>query len=160
MWHVLTYAKPRAILPLELPERAWPGTLPRVARETDQQRLEALRAAFGDTASNVPDFTNTALTGGHRTDEGLRNLLPPELSDYEKRCALKRAIAAALRRSDLPTMECAGGDAGMQFDTAWYYHFRVAVAGVPLFVKVFLDAEGPDPDVVVISVKRDDRPWK
>ena len=73
---------------------ALPDRLPRVARETDKTRVTALRAVFADTATNVPTFTNTAFTGGHRPDEGLRNLLPAERTDYEKRCALKHAIAA------------------------------------------------------------------
>jgi len=131
-----------------------------VARETDPERLAALRAIFADTASNVPDFTNTALTGGHRADEGLRRLLPAEVTHYEMRCELKRAIVAALDAGNAPTVERSAGDAGMQLDAACYYYFRVAVYGAALFVKVFVDACGSELNVRVISVKRDDQPWK
>ncbi len=58
-----------------------------------------------------------------------------------------------------PNVEVIPGDAQMQLDAATYFHFRVRVESVPLFVKVFLDEEGRDPDVRVISVKRDDRAW-
>jgi hypothetical protein len=131
-----------------------------VARESDERRLAALRAIFADTATNVPAFTNTAMTGGHRRDEGLRNLLPAELTDYEKRCALKRAIVAALENGQAPTVERRSGDAEMQLEAALFCHFRVVVAEVLLFVKVFADECGNELVVRVISVKRDDQAWK
>lgn len=131
-----------------------------MARETDKTRLAGLRAAFADTATNVPAFTKTAITGGHRPDEGLENLLPAELTLYAKRRALKCAIVAALDRGDVPTVERRTGDAEMQLEDAVFYHFRVTVADVRLFVKVFADECAGELDVRVISVKRDDQAWK
>lgn len=122
-----------------------------------QHRL--LRAAFADTATNVPEFTVTALKGGHRADEGLNNLLPAELTEYGKRCALKEALVRFLDDGRAPSVEVGSGDPAMQLDAATFFHFRVRVEGVPLFVKVFVDEEGREPDVKVISVKRDDRAW-
>lgn len=136
------------------------GYPPVVARETDRQRLQALRAAFADTASNVPEFSRTASTGGHCHDEGLRNLLAPEFSEYEQRLALKSTVVAALDAGYQPTIERSRGDADMHLDAACYYHFRVTVCGVRLFVKVFCDEESPELDVIVVSVKRDDQAWK
>ncbi len=127
-------------------------------RFTDRQR-QLLRAVFVDSATNVPEFTVTALTGGHRRDEGLHNLLPAELTDYEKRHALKEALVKFLDEGGAPSIEAGPGDFEMQLDAATFFHFRVRVEGVPLFVKVFMDRERREPDVRVISVKRDDRVW-
>lgn len=140
--------------------RAATVTLPRVAREIDHERLKAIRAIFGDTASNVPDFTDTALAGRHRSDEGLRNVLPQELTDYERRTVLKQAIVAALDRGDAPTIERSQGDMEMQLDPACFYHFRVTAVGVRLFIKDCVEQYGEELVVLVISVKRDDQTWK
>lgn len=128
-------------------------------RETDPRILKALREAFCDPASNVPDFTRTALTGGARPDEGLEQLLPRELTAQGKRTALKRALCDALARGETPTREKSPGDAAMRLDAATYYHFRVAVEGVRLSVKVWFDDDVREPIVRVISVKRDDQAW-
>ncbi|MEW6200302.1 MAG: hypothetical protein AB1601_16755 [Planctomycetota bacterium] len=125
----------------------------------NERQRQVLRAAFADTATNVPDFTRTAVTGGHRTDEGLDKLLPAELTDYGKRCALKEALVKFLDDGRAPSVEVASGDPAMQLDAATFFHFRVGVEGVPPFVKVFVDEEDREPDVKVISVKRDYRAW-
>ncbi len=127
----------------------------------DERHRGLLRRILADAASDVPNFTRTAETGGFRTDEGLHNLLPAELTLHEKKSALRRAIVEFLDRGDTPTVEQSAGDADMALDAGTYYHFRVAVEGVRLFVKVLLDEEdAQDPTVRVISVKRDDRAWK
>jgi hypothetical protein len=131
-----------------------------VARETDTTRLTALRAVFADTATNVPAFTKTAIAGGVRSNEGLENLLPADLTLYGKQRALKCAIVTALDRGEAPTVERRAGDAEMRLEAAVFYHFRVVVADVPLFVKVFADECAGELDVRIISVKRDDQAWK
>ena len=131
-----------------------------MAEETDECRLRLLLEAFTDTASNVPEFTRTATEGHHRADEGLENLLTRDLSLYAKTVALKRAVAKFLRDGGRPSIERSTGDADMEIDTAMYYHFRVEVEGVRLFVKVFVEDDPHEPDVLVVSVKRDDRAWK
>ncbi len=125
----------------------------------NERQRQVLRAAFADTATNVPAFTATALTGGHRADEGLHSLLPVELTDYGKRCALKEALVEFLDEGRCPSVEVRPGDDQMQLDAAAFFHFRVRVEGVPLSVKVFVDEAEREPDVRVISVKRDDRAW-
>lgn len=143
-----------------LSDRRQSRTLPHVSTGlTDQQRRQ-LRAAFADSASDVPDFSQTALFGGYRRDEGLQNLLPADWTVYELRCALKAALRAFLDEGGSPSVESSRGDAAMAMDAATYCHFRVRVADVPLFVKVWLDEDDRDPEVRVISVKRDDRAWK
>jgi hypothetical protein len=131
-----------------------------VARETDQERLKALRAILADTASNVPEFTKTAFTGGHQLGAGLRNLLSPDLTDHERQCALKGAIVAALDRGDTPEINRTAGDAEYEYDASFFYHFRVSMAGIRLFVKVCAEQCGDELVVLVISVKRDDQAWK
>lgn len=128
-------------------------------RETDPRILKALREAFCDPASNVPDFTRTALTGGPRPDEGLEQLLPRDLTAHGKRTALKRALCDALARGETPTREEAAGDVAMRLDAATYYHFRVTAERVRLFVKVWYEDDVREPIVRVISVKRDDQAW-
>jgi len=128
-------------------------------RETDPRILKALRDAFCDPASNVVSFTEAARTGGCRPDEGLDHLLPPELTTYARKTLLKKAIADALARGEAPTREQATGDAVMRLDAATYYHFRVTVERVRLFVKVWFEDDAREPIVRVISVKRDDQAW-
>lgn len=127
-----------------------------VPRESDPGKIAVLRAIFADSASNVPVFTGTARTGGYRPDEGLENLLPG-LTPYGCRVALKEAIVRFLDGNGKPTLERSAGDREMHLDAACYYHFRVRVEGVALFVKVLLEDDGNDPSARVISVKRDDR---
>lgn len=126
-----------------------------MAKESDERILRLLRDCFSDRASNVPDFTRTAETGGHRSDEGLCNLFRPHWSVQARREALKQAIAEFLSSGGRPAREEARGDAEMRLDAAVYYQFRVEVAGTRLFVKVFLDDDYREPCVTVISVKRD-----
>ena len=132
-----------------------------MAKESNEQRLQVLRQTFSDTASNVPEFTGTALQGGKRRDEGLDVLLGYERSLYEKTVLLKKAVVLFLDSGNQPSLEASRGDVEMQLDAALFYHFRVSVEGVRLFVKVLLDEDDPhDPDVTVISVKRDDKAWE
>ena len=126
-------------------------------RESDQSRLAELRRIFADTASDVPDFTGTARNGGYREDEGSENLLPEQLTPYERTCLLKAAIVRFLDDGKQPTVEESKGDAEMQFEPATYYHFRVEVEDVRLFVKVLYEDDQGEPGATVISVKRDDR---
>lgn len=127
----------------------------------DERHRGLLRRILADAASDIPSFTRTAETGGYRTDAGLHNLLPAELTLYEKKAALKRAMVEFLDRGGTPNVEQSAGDADMALDAGTYYHFWVEVEGVRLFVKVLLDEEdAQDPTVRVISVKRDDRAWK
>ena len=44
----------------------------------------------------------------------------------------------------------------MAIEAATYYHFRVEVEGMRLFVKVFFENDADEPEVTVISIKRDD----
>ncbi len=125
-------------------------------READPERLRKLREVFADTASNVPEFTETAELGGYRSDEGLQGLLP-DLAPYGRRLALKQAIVRFLDAGERPTREDSVGDQEMQIDAAVYYHFRVTVEDVRLFVKVLFEDAPDEPEVLVISVKRDDR---
>jgi hypothetical protein len=129
-------------------------------RESDQRRLATLRRVFADTASDVPVFTRTARTGGYREDEGLENLLPAEFSLYEKTCLLKAAVVRFLDDGKHPTVEESGGNAEMDLEPANFYHFRVEVEGVRLFVKVLYEDDEGEPGATVISVKRDDRSWE
>jgi hypothetical protein len=132
-----------------------------MGRAFDERHRKLLRQVFADRASNVPDFTRTARTGGHRSDEGYDNLLPAELTERGKVAAIKQAILDFLVDEKIPSVEDSKGDAGMQLDPGLFFHFRVAVCGVRLFIKVLLDDDDPDePEAVVISVKRDDGAWK
>ena len=47
----------------------------------------------------------------------------------------------------------------MGIDTSLYYHFRVEIDGVRLFVKAAFDEYRGEAEVVVVSVKRDDQAW-
>ncbi len=140
---------------------AWPAHRipPATPKETDARRLRELLDVFSDKkASNNPRVTWTAWTGGHRPDEGLENLLPADWPRFQKLTALKESIATFLRGGGSPDVERSSGDQGMQLDAATYHHFRVVVADVRLFVKVFLEER--DVFCTVISVKRDDSAWK
>jgi hypothetical protein len=129
-------------------------------RETDERRLRVLLEAFSEQASNVPYFTRTAVTGGVREDEGIENLIGGDYRLPQKKRMLKQAIAEWLQEGGEPTVETSAGDTQMGLDAARYYHFRIQVEGARLFVKVALEAEmSGEPEVTVISVKRDDRAW-
>ncbi len=128
-----------------------------MAGERDERLLRQLRGVFSDTASNVPEWTRTARSGGYRRDEGLENLLPEHMALPGKMQAVKDAIRRFLEGGGRPGVEVSGGDVGMALDSAKYYHFRVEVEGARLFVKVFVEESRGELDVRVISVKRDDR---
>lgn len=123
--------------------------------ETDPARLLLLRQAFADTASNVPGFSETATTGGHRRDEGLLNLLPGEPSEADAKEIVKRSIVAFLDAGGRPNVVSYVGDENR--DPARFYEFRLTVLGHRLYVKVLMDEVLSEPDIRVISVKRHQR---
>lgn len=129
-----------------------------MARQIDEQTRALLRRILADRASNVVEFTRTARVGGHRSDEGVENLLSGRLSRFEKEQRVKAAMVESLDAGHSIAIEESRGDAAMGIDAATYFHFRVEVDGVRLFVKFLIDdADSVDPTGVVISVKRDDR---
>ena len=125
----------------------------------DENLRRILIEAFEDSASNVPEFTETAITGGHRRDEGLNGLLPPEWSIRDKKATLKFALHKALVARAVPTVKHETGDSAMSLDAATDLHFRgIVVSEMRLFVKIRVDLDVPDDPVVTIqSVKRDDK---
>lgn len=132
-----------------------------VARKLDDRLRKVLIDVFSDSASNVPEFTRTAREGVHRKDEGYQNLLPAEWTERESIFSIKGAIVVFLQKGGTPSIEDSEGDAAMQFNPGLFFHFRVAVGGARLFIKVLLDEDDPDePTALVISVKRDDQAWK
>ncbi len=129
-------------------------------RELDQRRLDTLRRIFASTASDVPEFVKTAVDGGYRSDTGVIALVPGEGTLYAKCDRLKQAVVESLDAGNAPNRRDESGDREMQFDSAVFYEFRIAVDGVRLFVKTVFDEDDPsDPEVRVLSVKRDDRSW-
>ena len=129
-----------------------------MATEYDERRIAQLRAVFADPASNVPEFTRTALYGGHRRDTGILTLLEPHTPSETVRL-LKSAIVQSLDAGCEPTLEQSQGDHEMGIDASQYYHFRVEVVGVRVFVKAAFDEYRGEAEVVVVSVKRDDQAW-
>lgn len=128
-------------------------------RETDKERLALLRAIFADAASNVPLFTQPAVMGGRRADEGLSGIWP-HVREPQCRAEVKRAIVDWLDRGHAPNRNEKPGDAEMRIDAAIWYEFRVVVAGVRVLVQATYDDDDPrDPTIRVRSVKRDDRAW-
>ncbi len=129
-------------------------------RELDQCRLDALRRIFASTASDVPEFAKTAVDGGYRPDTGVIALVADDGTLYDKCERLKQAVVQFLDAGNAPNRRDESGDREMQFDSAVFYEFRVVVDGVRLFVKTVFDEDDPsDPEVRVLSVKRDDRSW-
>lgn len=127
-------------------------------KETDRDKLDLLHRIFADPASNVPEISETARTGGVRRDEGLRNLIAGELPLSEKLALLKEAIVDYLDSEGLPNRILEKGDAEMGLDAAMIYEFRFSVSSVPLYVKVELtDPDPTDPQATIISIKHDDR---
>jgi hypothetical protein len=130
-------------------------------KEADQERLKLLRRLFASTASDVPEFTETAVYGGYRLDEGVVALVPGEGNAYEKTRRLKQAVVDFLDGGGRPNRLEAPGDAEMQLDAATFYEFRIEIEAARLFVKAVLDEDDPaDPELKVLSVKCDDRAWK
>ena len=127
-----------------------------MAKESRPEKLQALRDAFASRASNEPELTWTALTGGNRNDEGLENLLPglPTAGAID---TLKDALVRLLDEGGQPTVREEAGDRAMQLDAATFYEFRIVADGVRLYVKVLLESDEEPPEVKVISVKRWDR---
>lgn len=130
-----------------------------MSRELDENLRRVLVHVCEDAASNVPDFTETAISGGHRRDEGLNGLLPPEWSIRDKKASLKGALHKAIATGNVPTVKHLAGDSEMGFDPVTELHFRgIVVGGITLFVKILVDLDDPDDPVVTIqSVKRDDK---
>jgi len=127
-----------------------------VAKESRPEKLRTLRGAFASPASGEPAFTQTAITGGWREDEGLENLLPglPTAGAID---TLKDALVRFLDEGGQPTVREEAGDRAMQLDAATFYEFRIVADGVRLYVKVLLESDEEPPEVKVISVKRWDR---
>ncbi|RJP36426.1 MAG: hypothetical protein C4547_07325 [Phycisphaerales bacterium] len=125
--------------------------------EHDPRILDALRRAFADPTSNAVEFTLTARDGRFRDDEGLKNLLPTDLTREAMEGSVKAAIVQALDRGLRPTVTEEPGDSRMGLDPVTFHEFRIPVEGVRLYVKVQLNLDEPDdPTATVISVKRAD----
>lgn len=107
-----------------------------MARQIDEQTRALLRRILADRASNVVEFTRTARVGGHRSDEGVENLLSERLSRYEKEQRVKAAMVESLDAGRSIAIEESRGDAAMGMDAATYFHFRVKVDGVRLLRQV------------------------
>ncbi len=124
--------------------------------EHDPLILDALRRAFADPTSNAVEFKRTARTGGYRDDEGLENLLPAELPLSDKQRLLKEAIVRYVDQGITPTVVTYEGD-DVRGEPVRFHEFRLVVAGVGLYVKVYLEPdELNDPTARVCSVKRAD----
>lgn len=124
-------------------------------KERDQRRLRLLRQLFASTASDVPEFAQTAIYGGYRRDEGIVALLAGEGNVYEKTLRIKKAIVVFLDGGGAPNRTEERGDREMQLDAAVFYEFRIEVEDVRLYVKVLFDEDdAEEPEVRVVSVKR------
>ena len=125
-------------------------------KETDPERLAALRRVLRDTASNVVCFNKRAFVGSDEpNDLGLHRILPAEMTPWEKSRKLKCALIEFLERGGSPNRVDYVYEDG---DPEVIYEFRFRFADVPVYVKTEWVTDDPDDPVLIIrSVKRQDQ---